>query len=106
MICSDLPALHPTPQCSVLRQCVFRVKWILPVDSVGLPRSPAAAGGQLALQRPHPSRLKEDKETLTLVLLTAWELMEASREPSTGRIGGAGPRGSSPLGIRWELVIP
>lgn len=60
----------------------------------------------LALQRLHSLRLKEDKETLTLVLLIAWELMEGSREPSTGHTEGAGPLGSSPLGTKWELVIP
>lgn len=45
------------------------------------------------LQRLHSLLLKENKETLTLVLLIAWELIEGSREPSTGHTGGAQPLG-------------
>lgn len=47
----------------------------------------------LVLQRLHSLLLKENKETLTLVLLIAWELMEGPREPSTGHTGGAQPLG-------------
>ena len=45
------------------------------------------------LQRLPSLLLKENKETLTLVLLIAWELIEGSREPSTGHTGGAQPLG-------------
>lgn len=63
---------------------------------------PVSTGSAACL---HLLLLKEEKVTLTLVLFIPQELMEGSREPGTGHIGGTEPLGSSPLGTKWELVF-